>query len=113
MQCKNKQSFDVIKALTTLYGDIQDHGVDERLNFTEGWMCPLFKKKDHTDISNYCLITVLNTDYKILTKVLGIQLMGPMDKMIHEDQAGFMPEQSIFNHICLANVKAIAGLDFF
>ena len=68
-------------------------------------MCPLFKKKDPTDIKNYRPITVLNTDYKILTKVLAIQLMDRAETMIHEDQAGFIPKRSIFNHIRLA--KAI------
>jgi ribonuclease HI len=102
---KNKPGFDIVKTLTTLFQDIQENGVDERLNFAEGWMCPIFKKKDPTDISNYRPITVLNTDYKILTKTLGLQLLEPADKMIHEDQAGFMPGRSIFNHIRLA--KAI------
>lgn len=70
-----KVGFNIVKALTILIQDIQDHGIDDRTRFAEGWMCPLFKKKDPTDIKNYCPITVLNTDYKILTKVLAIQLM--------------------------------------
>jgi hypothetical protein len=68
-------------------------------------MCPLFKKKDQTDIKNYRPITVLNTDYKLLTKVLAIQLVEHANTLIHEDQAGFIPKRSIFNHIRLA--KAI------
>jgi hypothetical protein len=62
-------------------------------------MCPLFKKKDPTDIRNYHLITVLNTTYKLLIKVLALQLMEHTDTLIHEDQAGFIPGRSIFNHI--------------
>ena len=50
-------------------------------------------------------ITVLNTDYKLLTKVLALQLIDHVDTLIHEDQAGFIPRRSIFNHIRLA--KAI------
>jgi len=104
--CKsNGRGFNLLKALTTLIRDIQKHGVDERSNFAEGWMCPLFKKKDPTDIRNYCPITVLNTDYKLLTKVLALQLIEHADMLIHEDQAGFIPRRSIFNHIRLA--KAI------
>jgi len=68
-------------------------------------MCPLFKKKDPTDISNYRLITLLNTDYKLLTKVLAIQLLNHISQLVHLDQAGFIPNWSIFDHICLA--KAI------
>ena len=68
-------------------------------------MCPLFKKNDPTDIRNYRPITVLNTDYKILTKVLTLQLIDHTKDLVHEDQAGFIPRRSIFNHIRLA--KAI------
>jgi len=68
-------------------------------------MCPLFKKKDPMEISNYRLITLLNTVYKLLTKVLAIQLLDHINQLIHLDQAGFIPGRSIFNHIRLA--KAI------
>ena len=54
-------------------------------------MCLLFKKKDPTDIRNYCPITILNTDYKILTKVMALQLVEHANTLIHNDQAGFIP----------------------
>jgi len=102
---KNRPSFDVIKALTYLFQDIQEHGVDDRTDFTTRWMCPIFKKKDPTEISNYRPITLLNTDYKLLTKVLAIQLLDHVNHLVHPDQAGFIPNRSIFDHIRL--VKAI------
>ena len=102
---KSAPSFNIIKALTYVFQDIQEHGVDDRTEFTTGWMCPLFKKKDPTDISNYRLITLLNMDYKLLTKVLAIQLLDHISHLVHPDQAGFIPNRSIFDHICLA--KAI------
>ena len=98
----NKESFDIIKALTIVSRDIQEHDIDDRSKFAEGWMCPLFKKSDPTDIRNYRPITILNTDYKLLTKVLALQLIEHADELIHEDQAGFIPRRSIFNHIRLA-----------
>jgi len=67
-------------------------------------MCPIFKKKDPTDIRNYRPITLLNTDYKLLTKVLAIQLLDHVSQLIHPDQAGFIPNQLIFDHIHLAKV---------
>ena len=101
----NRDGFDITRALAILFRDIQKHGIDKWTHFADGWMCPLFKKKDPTDISNYRPITVLNTDYKLLTKVLALQLVEHADTLIHEDQAGFIPKRSIFNHIRLA--KAI------
>jgi len=98
-------SFDIIKALTLLFQDIQEHGVDKRMSFTTGWMCPLFKKKDPTDIRNYRPITLMNTDYKMFTKVLTLQLLNHISQIIHPDQAGFILGCSIFDHIRLA--KAI------
>jgi len=91
MRNKNAPSFNIIKALTYLFQDIQEHGVDERTTFTTRWMCPLFKKKDPTEISNYRPITLLNTVYKLLTKVLVIQLLDHVSHLIHPDQAGFIP----------------------
>lgn len=105
MSHRNKPSFDIIKTLTYLFRDIQEHGIDKRTEFTTGWMCPLFKKKDPMNISNYRPITLMNSDYKILTKVLALQLMDHVQRLIHIDQAGFIPKRSIFNHIRLA--KAI------
>ena len=62
---------------------------------------PIYKKKDQAEISNYRPITLLNTDYKILTKALALQLMNDIETMIHTDQAGFIPKRSIFNQIKL------------
>jgi hypothetical protein len=95
-------SFDVIDVLVEVLTDIQNHGVDPKSNFAEGWVCPAFKKKDRTEITNYRPITLLNTDYKILTKVLALQLIDYAHTLIHSDQAGFIPRRSIFNLIRLA-----------
>jgi hypothetical protein len=102
---KNAPSFNMIKALTYLFQDIQEYRVDDRTNFTTGWMCPIFKKKDPTEISNYRPITLLNTDYKLLTKVLAIQLLDHVNHLVYLDQVGFIPDHLIFDHIHLA--KAI------
>jgi len=72
LRTTNTPSLDIIKALTYLFQDIQEHGVDKRTSFMTSWMCLLFKKKDPTEISNYRPITLLNTVYKLLTKVLAL-----------------------------------------
>jgi ribonuclease HI/exonuclease III len=99
----DKPGFDIIKVITNVLTDIQQHGVDPETDFALGWMCPIYKKKDPTEISNYRPITLLNTDYKILTKILAIQLMDHIETLIHKDQAGFIPNRSIFDHIRMAN----------
>ena len=98
----NKPRFNIVKVMTTVLDDIQKHGVDSKTDFTLGWICPLYKKRDKTEISNYRPITLLNTDYKILTKALALQLMDHIKQLIHTDQAGFIPKRSIFDHIKLA-----------
>lgn len=96
-------SFNIIGALTCLFGDIQAYGLVMGSNFASGWMCPIYKKKDPMDISNYRLITLLNTDYKLPTKTLALQLIEPIHTLVHPDQAGFILKRSIFNHIRLTN----------
>jgi len=97
-----KKSFDVTRALAIVFSDIQSHGVSTESNFAQGWMCPIYKKKDTTEISNYRPITLLNTDYKLLTKTMALLLMKPIHSLIHPDQAGFIPKRQIFDHIRLA-----------
>ena len=98
-----KKGFDIVGMLTIVFNNIQIFGMEEGSQFAEGWMCPIYKKKDPTEISNYRPITLLNTDYKLLTKTLALQLVEPIHKMVHPDQAGFIPKRSIFNHIRLAS----------
>jgi len=85
-----------------IMNDIQLHGVTTNSNFTLGWMCLIYKKKDQTLIKNYHPITLLNTDYKILMKALALQLAKEIHTLIHPNQSGFIPKRSIFNPIRLA-----------
>jgi len=96
-------AFNVAQALKILFNDIEKFGLTPESNFAEGWMCPIFKKKDRTDIANYRPITVLNADYKILTRVLAMRLADAVPEIIHKDQAGFMRGRHIEDHTDLAN----------
>ena len=96
--------FDIVGALTIVFRDIQDKGIEPGTNFADGWMCPLYKKKDATRIENYRPITLLNSDYKLLTKAVSLQLIEDIKGMIHRDQAGFIPGRSIFDHIRLTRI---------
>ena len=101
-QNKESEGFDITDTLAQVFQDIQEHGVDSRSDFALGWMCPIYKKKDKREISNYWPITLLNTDYKLLTKALAIQLMKHVPTLVHPNQAGFIPKRSIFDHTHLA-----------
>lgn len=94
----------MIRTLTIVINDIQLHGVDPQTEFTLGWMCPIYKKKERTEIENYRPITLLNTHYKKLTKALAMQIAQDVHSMIHPDQSGFIPKRSIFDLIRLANM---------
>ena len=54
------------------------------------------KGKDRSDISNWRPITLLNLDYKLLTKTLGQRLKLVLPSLIHKDQNGFIPGGNIF-----------------
>ena len=73
-----KVGFDIISTLTTVFQNIQYHRVIPDSRFAEGWMCPLYKKKDRSHIENYRPITLLNSDYKLLTKALSVKGFTPL-----------------------------------
>ena len=93
--------FDVIGCMSRVIQDIQTHGVDPTTNFTLGYLCPIHKKKERDDIKNYRPITLLNTDYKLMTKSLALQLATHVHQLVHPDQTGFIPNRTIFDPIRL------------
>src|SRR6266508_2794422 len=92
---KNTEQFSIVKLMTKYFDDIQEYGMSETSNFSIGWMCPIYKKNDRNEIKNYCPITIVNTDYKILTKVLALRLAKVAPSLLHKSQAGFVPGWSI------------------
>jgi ribonuclease HI/exonuclease III len=94
----NRDAFNIIATLMAVFNDIELHGVVDGTKFSEGWMCPFYKKNDCTEIANYRPITLLNADYKIFTKALTFKLTKVAGKLINLDQAGFMPNRKITDH---------------
>lgn len=97
---KRERGLDIVQMLTLVYNDIENHGLMHNTELNTGWMCPIYKNKgDPAEIQNYRPITVLNADYKIYTKARSIQLMEVAPEMIHRNQAGFMKNRRITDHI--------------
>ncbi|PPR02140.1 hypothetical protein CVT24_011391 [Panaeolus cyanescens] len=96
--------FNITEYLQILYNDIHEFGPNSDSCFAEGWMCLLYKKGDRTDIANYRPITVLNSDYKILTRAMTTRLGNIAGKIIHPDQAGFMKGWHIEDHTDLVHM---------
>lgn len=97
----DKPSFDVIRVLKNVYNDIEEHGTAANTDFALGWMCLLYKKKDKREIENYRPISLMNSDYKILTKIQAIKMSKIIHKIIHKTQAGFIPKRSIADQVKL------------
>lgn len=90
---------DIVWILTRVYRDIDTFGIIPSTKFALGWLCPIHKKGDRSEVVNYRPITLLNCDYKILTKVLAMKLAKVAPTLIHTDQAGFVPKRQIFHQI--------------
>jgi len=93
---ENDDTTDIIAMLETVYNDIEEHGVQIQ-NWTKGIMCLLYKKKDRHRIENYRPITLVNTDYKILTKSIAIKLGEVAPSLIHKNQNGFIPGRGLYD----------------
>jgi ribonuclease HI/exonuclease III len=88
--------YDTIEILQIVFNDIEEHGVTGP-EWAQGIMALLYKKKDKMRIENYRPITLLNGDYKLMTKVLANRLGKIASRIIHPNQAGFVPGRSLYD----------------
>lgn len=51
------------------------------------------------EVKNFRPISLLNVDYKIFSKVISERLKGILNKLIGEDQAGFLPGRNIRDNL--------------
>ncbi|PPQ78110.1 hypothetical protein CVT24_006387 [Panaeolus cyanescens] len=94
---------DIVGMLTAVYEEIERVGIienkkDDSGHFADGVMCLLYKKNDKRKVENYRPITLLNTDYKLYTKTLTNRLNQVAGTILHENQAGFVPGRSLYDH---------------
>ncbi len=100
---RGKPAFNVLSLMKAAFNSIGCSGVVAQTGFAIGWVCPIYKLKgDPRQARNYRPITVLNTDYKLMAKVLAARLALVAPDLIHEDQAGFVPGRHISDHTRLA-----------
>ena len=76
---------------------------DKELSYTQylATIVLLYKKGPRQDIRNWRPISLLNTDYKILSKVLAERLKPVLKEIIHPDQKGCVPDRLIGQNIRL------------
>ena len=91
--------------LSQLYGEI----LEQRQlppTMTQAIISVLLKKdKDPLLCGSYRPISLLNCDYKILTKILATRIASVVPTIIHQNQTGFIPgRQSFYNMRRLFNV---------
>jgi hypothetical protein len=98
----DQESFNAIGFLTNLYDDIEKYGMVKVCKFNMGWVGPIFKKGDRSLISNYQPVTLLNCDYKLMTKSYSLHLMNVAPSLVHPDQACFMKGRRIEDQVKLA-----------
>jgi len=73
-------------------------------HFLEGDISVLYKKNERTDPRNYRPITLLNTDYKVFTRVLARRMCRVVHEFVAENQKGFVP------HAFIAEATTMLGL---
>jgi hypothetical protein len=79
-----------------LHAMIQQAWTGETLprSWTEGVLCPVYKKGDKLDCNNYRGICLLNVTYKVFAKILDDRLLSHANSAVQHYQAGFQSGKS-------------------
>ena len=92
-------------AFASLTKDIAERG-SSRAGFKNANISLFYKKGDPTLVSNYRLISSMNTDCKMYTNLINSRLAPWAVAKLHPDQKGFMPGRLMNEHTRLASEVA-------
>ena len=97
LYCKLPELLPVVARVLTAAGELG------RLppGLHEGVITLIFKAGDKLDPANYRPITLLNTDYRLLAKVLANRLKPLLSSVISREQTAFVPGRSIGENVML------------
>jgi hypothetical protein len=88
--------------LTNLFNNITPNDI-KTLQWDTSYICIIFKNKGNpTDLKNYRPITLLNSDYKLFTKVITTRMATFIKTIVHPDQRGFLPKTNIADNLIRA-----------
>ncbi len=76
--------------------------------FLNGVVSSIHKRGALTDIANYRPITLLNTDYRLLTRVLATRFGPALNKVIGPEQTAFLPGRQIGDSVRLLQMLPAA-----
>jgi hypothetical protein len=80
--------------ITTVYNTALKDGTFPT-SWNESLMTLLFKKGDPKDIRNYRPLSLVNTDYKIFTRIVNRRIMCFANDLVNDAQLGFIPRRYI------------------
>ncbi|KAE8997012.1 hypothetical protein PR001_g19701 [Phytophthora rubi] len=89
---------NVVPILTKLYNESME-GEQIPTTFVEAFIFSITKGGDTSNPLNYRPIALLNTDYKILTRILAWRVRKHITKIVHSTQCGFVPGRTIHEAI--------------
>jgi exonuclease III len=89
--------------LARVYSAMMECGRTPR-GFLDGAVAAFHKRGDERDVANYRPIQLLNTDYRVLAKVLATRFGTAMRDSIGVEQSAFLPGRQIGDNIRLAQL---------
>jgi hypothetical protein len=88
----------ICDTLLKLYNDILSQQTTS-IEFVKGQIILLYKKNDPTELKNYRPISLLDSDYKLLIKIISSRFSEIMTTKINKDQHAFLKGRNIEDNV--------------